>query len=282
VVTQFKAYRASEGAEGTAYAALGDKASHTTIETISDTEIAIAAAAREASAKPNDLTLTIMRLAAQVRMVDGNYRTALEPYAALFTTEAMNVPDMTAGCLSSLEAMLAYIQARTTRSDATANALLEGIAVRRQALIVLGTDQATRDTLAQAELLKASTALNDEATARIDALWKTPPMSVKLKLPYLADRYDQFTTFLQLQPLCDASSSAWRETGCVALRRHFNTSQSYLANTIPTLIKMGINMMRAKGVDGSLLDAALAKLATGEVKAAATLYDAAVRSSEGT
>jgi hypothetical protein len=55
-----------------------------------------------------------------------------------------------------------------------------------------------------------------------------------------------------------------------------------LKTTLPAEITKGIAAMRAKGVDGALLDAAQAKLDAGDVKGAAIVYDAALRGAEGT
>jgi hypothetical protein len=87
---------------------------------------------------------------------------------------------------------------------------------------------------------------------------------------------------LQLQPLCDPSSSSWREAGCVSLRNNFGAAKTYLTITLPLLITTGLATMAAHGVDVAQLAAVQAKLTTGDVKGAAVLYDAAVRGTEGT
>jgi hypothetical protein len=103
-----------------------------------------------------------------------------------------------------------------------------------------------------------------------------------MSLLYLARRYDQLTAFLQMAPLCDPSSSSWREAGCVSLRKSFSAAATERKTTLPTLITTGIATMHAKGVDPLLLDAAQTKLDAGDVKGAAILYDAALRATEGT
>lgn len=205
---------------------------------------------------------------------------------------------MTSSALRSLNAMLGYIQHRVTRSDALAASLLNGVATREQALLLLNNgsssaksngpnsstpvSQAARDEIAQALLVKASTTFSDIATARVGALAAALPTSATLKLPYLARRYDQLTALLQMEPLCDPSSSSWRETGCVPLRKSFTAAKTTLETELPTLLAAGISLMRAKGADAMLLDAAQAKLDLGDVKGAAILHDAAVRGTEGT
>jgi hypothetical protein len=142
--------------------------------------------------------------------------------------------------------------------------------------------QATRDAIAQALLVKASTAFNATAAARLASLAAALPTSESLKLPYLARRYDDLTALVQMEPLCDPSSSGWREAGCVPLRKQITGAKAALKSDLPALITAAITLMRAKGVDAALLDAAQTKLAQGDVKGAAILHDAALRGTEAT
>ena len=57
---------------------------------------------------------------------------------------------------------------------------------------------------------------------------------------------------------------------------------TYRAVTLPNLIATGLSTMKAQGVEAALLDAAQKKLDAGDLKAAAALHDAALRSAEGT
>jgi hypothetical protein len=75
---------------------------------------------------------------------------------------------------------------------------------------------------------------------------------------------------------------AWGEAGCAKLGEHFGAMATELGTGLPAKIKAGIAAMRAKGVEKELLDAAEAKLLAGDVKGAATIYDAALRGVEGT
>lgn len=282
IMNRFKAYREGEEAEAANFASLAQQASNTTLATLPGIEAAILAAARAASTAPNDLLLDVMRLSAELQQIELQYRAGLAPLANFIASHGTSIPDMTGGAIRSLAAMEVYIQRRSARNDATANSLLDGVEVRRQALIALAASEEARATLAQTRLLAASTTFNDDATARIAELWRTPPMNTTLNLPYLSERYDRFTTFLQLEPLCNTDTAAWRETGCIALRRHFNTARTYLTNTIPMLVRMGVATMRTKGVDPTLLDGIQAKLTSGDVRATVAAYDGALRASEGT
>lgn len=260
---------------------LAQQASQSTLATLPDVEQAILAAALDASAKPSDLASSAMKLSAQIQSFELSSQAALTPHTDFLATHGAALPDMSSGALRSLNAMLGYIQQRTTRSDATATSLLNGIAMRRQALIVLDAGQPMGDMVAQAKLLKARTAFDETSNARVAELATAPKVSKNLKLPYLARRYDQLTALLQLQPLCDPSSSSWREAGCVSLRSNFSAAKAYLETTLPLLITTGLATMNAQGVEVTQLDAAKAKLEAGDVKGAAILYDAAVRGTEG-
>ena len=282
IAAQFTAYRATEAAETQAYAMHAQQTSQSTLATLPDVEQAILAAALDASAKPSDLALSAMKLSAQIQAFELSSQAALTPYTDFLATHGAVLPDMSSGALRSLNAMLGYIQQRTTRSDATATSLLNGIAMRRQALVVLDAGQGMGDMVAQAKLLKARAAFDDTSNARVAALLAGPKASTSMKLPYLARRYDQLTAFLQLQPLCDPSSSSWREAGCVSLRSNFSAARTYLETTLPLLITTGLATMGAKGVEATQLNAVKVRLDAGDIKGAAILYDAAVRGTEGT
>jgi hypothetical protein len=198
------------------------------------------------------------------------------------TTHGAALPDMTSAELRSLNAMLGYVQRRVARSDATATGLLLGVGMRRKALEMLaGASQAARAQVATAKLQRAGAVFSDASKARVNAVQGALPVSAKLGLPYLAKRYDELARLLQMQPLCDPASSSWREAGCSSLRENFDGAAAYLKTTLPAQLSTGLAAMKAAGADAALLDAAKARLDAGDVKAAAVLHDAALRSTEG-
>jgi len=282
IAARFIAYRATETGETAKYVALSQKASQSTLATIPDVEQEVLQVAQDIGGEPYDLSMFAMKLAADILAVEGASASAMKPYQDLLAAHALQIPDMTSAALRSLNSMLGYIQRRMARSDATAITLLDGLAMRKQALTLLAQSQPFRDKVAQAEMLKAGAVFKADAEARVDAFTAGPPMSTTMKLPYLAARYDQLTQMLQIEPLCDPASSSWREDGCVLLRASFPDAKAYLKTTLPALIHAGIATMRAQGMDAMLLDAAQSKLDVGDVKSAAMAYDAAVRSTEGT
>lgn len=283
IATEFTAYRASEAVETAAYASLAAQASVATLATINDVEQAILMTAEDASKKPSDLTLGAMKLSAQIQAFELASEMELAPHKDFLATHGAALPDMTSAALRSLNAMLGYTQQRVARSDATALSLLSGVAMRKLALGMLASaGQSARDTVASARLRKARDAFQAGTSVRLAALAAAPETSSKLKLPYLARRYDELTALLQMQPLCDPSSASWREQGCTSLRERFSAAEAYRKTTLPALIATDLAAMRAAGADAALLDAAQAKLAAGDIKGAVMLHDAAVHSAEGT
>ena len=279
----FSAYRATEAAETEAYGKLAADASKAGLDGLDAVEQAILTAALEASAKPNGLASAAMKLAAQIQQFEIASQEAIEPHADFMATHGAALPDMTSSALRSLNAMLGYMLRRVARSDATATALVLGVGMRRKALQMLaGSPASVRAQVASAKLEKASSVFATTSDARVQAVKGAPQVSEKLGLPYLAKRYDELTRLLQMQPLCDTASASWRDAGCVSLRERFEGATVDLKTTLPSQLSMGIAAMKAAGVDAALLDAAKAKLEAGDVKAAAVLHDAALRSAEGT
>ncbi|WP_437746112.1 hypothetical protein WMF39_14535 [Sorangium sp. So ce1504] len=278
----FAAYRATEAAETTAYAALSAQASRSAIEGLDGVEQAVLAAARDASRAPNELAAEVMTLSAELQAFAVSFEEAIAPHKEVLATHGAVVPDMTSGALRSLSAMLGYAQRRVARSDATATALLGGIALRRQALVALEADDGAREASARSRIRRASEVFSEGARARVAALSAAPPVSERLGLPLLAERCGELVALVQMRPLCEAASSLWREAGCAALRGRFDAAEAELRTGLPQKIAAGLAALREQGMGAAELDAAQARLDAGDVKGAAMAYDAAVRGAEGT
>ncbi|WP_437742793.1 hypothetical protein WMF39_45945 [Sorangium sp. So ce1504] len=279
VAARFAAYRATEAA---AYAALSAQASRSDIDGLDGVEQAVLATAREASRSPGELTAEILRWSATLQVFAASFDEAMAPHRELLATHGAVLPDMTSGALRSLNAMLGYVKGRVARSDATAAALLGGIALRRQALRVLQMDEGAREAVAGARTRKASDAFEQRARAQVAALSAAPPVSEKLGLPLLAERCGELLALAQLRPLCEAAGSSWREVGCAELRGRFDAAEAELRTGVPQKIAAGLAALREKGMAAAELDTAQARLDAGDVKGAAIAYDAAVRGAEGT
>ncbi|KYF71481.1 hypothetical protein, partial [Sorangium cellulosum] len=282
VAARFADYRATEAAETAAYAAHSAEASRSDIKGLDGVEEAVLAAAREASRAPNELAAEIMTLSAELRALAVSFEEAIAPHKEVLATHGAVVPDMTSGALRSLGAMLGYAQRRVTRSDATATALLGGIALRRQAFRVLQGDEGAREASARSRIERASGRFREGVRARAAVLSAAPPVSEKLGLPLLAERYGQLLVLVQMRPLCEAAGSSWREAGCAELRERFDAAEAELRAGLPRKIAAGLSALRERVMAAAALDVAQARLDAGDVKGAAIAYDAAVRGAEGT
>ncbi|WP_233561286.1 hypothetical protein, partial [Sorangium cellulosum] len=201
VAARFADYRATEMAETAAYAALSAEASRSGLDGLDGAEQAVLAAAREASRAPNELAAEIMTQSAELQALAVSFEEALAPHREVLATHGAVVPDMTSGALRSLGAMLGYARRRVARSDATATALLGGIALRRQALRVVQGDEGACEAIARSRSERASERFREGARARAEALSAVPPVSEKLGLPLLAARYGELLALVQMRPL---------------------------------------------------------------------------------
>ena len=280
-VDDFVAYRATESAETAAYTTLATNASNATLAELNAVEVSILDTAHGASAKPNELMVTGMKVSAQILQFEKTSVEALSPHADFMSTHGTRIPDMSSGALRSIHAMLGYAQQRVARSDATAKSLLLGTGMRRRALLLLANAPSpARATIANAMLANASVSFDNAAHVRVNAL-ATTSMS-KLGLPYLAKRYDEYAGLLQMPPLCNATSSSWREAGCVSLRPKFKDATKYLKVTLPAEISQGLSVMKNQGVDPIAIEKVQQKLNAGDIKGAALAYDVLLQSTEGT
>jgi hypothetical protein len=279
----FAAYRATEADETFSYTKLSHEAPGSTIDELDGVDDAIVKVAHAASAKPNDLRLSGMKLSALVLQFEIESREALAPHADFMVNHGAAMPDMTSSAMRSINGMLGYVDQRVKRSDATAKGLLLGSNMRRTALQLLAdASSPARTTIASALVMKASTSFQDASATRVDAIVAAPKTSAKLALPYLADRYDAYRTLLQTQPLCNAKTSSWREAGCEPLRAKYKDAATYLTITLPSQIKAGLEAMKNQGVEQALIDRAQKKLDAGDIKGAALVHDALLREVEGT
>lgn len=282
LVDDFETYRATEAKETLAYTQWSNEVSGAGLAELEPLEIGIVDLAHTASAKPNELLVAGMKLAAQILQLETDSRESMAPHSDFMMAHGAPVPDMSSGALRSIQAMLGYAQQRVSRSDATAKSLLQGLAVRRSALQLLtNVSSPVRATMANAMLAKASTSFEQAALVRVDAM-ASAAHSSQMGLPYLAQRYDENASLLQMAPLCNGTSSSWREAGCVSLRPKFKDAAKYVKVTLPALISQGLAVMKNQGVDAVMIQKVQQRLNAGDIKGAALAHDELLRSTEGT
>ncbi len=279
LVKDFSAYRATEAAETQTYTSLATEASGAAVEALETIEPKILAASHAASAKPNDLRLAALKLAADIQQVDLAAEEALALHAEFMAARATANPDMSSAALRSIHAMLGYTDARVRRSDAAATSLFLGASTRREALLLLqNASEPVRQEIVQARLVKASSIFESLAKSLFAGNDDSTSSSVDPGLPYLARRYDKLTAMVQMQPLCDPATSGWREAGCAKIRDPFKANATTTElGAMPAKIEAGLSGMRDRGVDTAAIDAVKRKLNSGDVKGAALAHDALLR-----
>jgi hypothetical protein len=282
IADRYKTYRASEAAAIAGYTRLSQSAAVADLPGVPTVQSQLIAFNQTENDAPSSLIEDATKLRMTLGMAASTVAKQLAPYAEASARIGLRTPDLWSAGIQSLDGMVAYAQTRRRRNNELATRLLDELAQRRQALVLVATDLATRDTKAKAALLAASKTFLDSATAQTAALWKLPPTSTKLQLPFLAAQFDQFTQFMQLQSLCSVGAkTTWRESGCNALGQQFSRAQTYLTKTIPGQIKLGLLQLPAAGVSPAVIQGIRAKLTAGDVKAAALAYDAALQTTDG-
>jgi hypothetical protein len=142
LAADFTAYRTTEPAETSAYAALAQQASAASLADVPGVEQAISAAATAASSKPAKLAADATALWAQIQAFEKTWQAAIAPYRDFMATHGAAVPDVTSAAQRSLASVQVYVKQRTARSHATAASLLAQLAMRKKALEMLAAPNA--------------------------------------------------------------------------------------------------------------------------------------------
>ncbi|MBM7112135.1 hypothetical protein [Archangium primigenium] len=278
-LTDFLAYRAQEAAVIARLQDLAQRASAADLNGIGPLQLELVALAREESARPQDVQLHARRLIQQLASIEETHLPRLVEHAEFLTQHTLSRPDLTRHSAEVLQSMGGYTDARYARVAAAVKKLLEGLRLRREALVVSQSDETTRQSLANAATLKASEDFLAEANARTQALWKLPPRSSKLKLFFLAQKHVDFESILQLEPVC-LNATPWMDSGCVALRRQFGSARGYLNTTLPNMVRSNIVSLRRSGVSENLLKDIEKYLTAANLRQAVIAHDVALRASD--
>ena len=282
IATDFKAHRESETTMVARWKKVADDAATADLETLAVLRVEAHDFSREESRRPNNIILEASRLAATLQKADELRPPSTRPESVrdFGTTKQLNEPDFVATAARSLDNMIAYCEQRRNVSNEIARKISDGITARRDALIALKADDATRATISDAKTLRASAVFLSEITARVSTLWGLPQNSTKQKLPFLAQRYEEADAFVSFAPICAPPVVGWREAGCNLFNRHMVGARTYLLTSLPAIARMGLQQLEAAGIANTLLLDAQAKLLSGDMKGAMLSYDEAVRASD--
>jgi hypothetical protein len=285
VIRDFKTFKASEATLKTTLTSLSTQASSATVSQLAAIEAQLFAVEREQAARHSQLFARIIDLNARLQAIQVAYSNHLHAGAlsAGIAERGLVEADMIGSGARTLGSMLAYGQARDIEMSRAVSALIAGCGQRREALILAQAEEATRTAVANAAHLAESTKFLEEATQRIAILLGTRPKSPTLNLPLYSVQYDDFMSFLQLEPMCQqvsSTNSSWMQTGCNAYAVNFDRARSFL-NSLPNSIRLYIAVLRNNGAPETLLTSIQSDLSAGNVRAAASTYDTAVRLVDG-
>ncbi|NRD44544.1 hypothetical protein [Corallococcus exiguus] len=285
LVGRFEAYRNTEAASVTALQALAAQGSMADLQGLAAALLAAADLSHQESRAASTLAMDARRLRSQLARAQEDYAASLVPHREFIQQRGLIMGDLVVGERKMVEGIEGYCEARKRKTLTTVERLVEGMKQRREALIALEADQATRQALADEAFLTASQRFLSDVTTRSTQLWQVAPKSTVLKLSFLSEKFDQMESYLQFEPACAppaAGTRSWREAGCIAMRRDFSRVRSWRTSTLPGTLRLNVAMMRQAGSVPAAMLAEVETLTTaGQFKAAATVHDAALRVSDG-
>ncbi|QSQ12443.1 hypothetical protein [Myxococcus landrumensis] len=279
----FVTFRDGEAAVFTQLQDIAQRASTATLAQLAPLQMELVALSRAESQAPQQLWLDTRRLAHTLSQLHVEHHRKMDPYAAFLTQNNIPRVDLTARSGVILNSIASYTDARYARVSEAVKKLLAGLTERQGALVASQANADTRQTLANAAMLKASETFLANANTRTTALWQMPPKSTKLKLFFLSAKHVDFESILQLEPLCmhvSPTSTAWMETGCIALRRQFTSARNYVNTTLPNMVRLNVTQMRRAGVSETHLADVETHLANANLRQAVLAHDAALRASD--
>ncbi len=280
IVTEYKAYRATEADVSARLKAFSESASQADLQALGTVKTAFAEFERQEASIPNAFLDHAIAFRAQLVAVQGNFDRQMQPYMSFASSHGIRIPALVTSSLNSVGNMLGYCESRRATVAESVARLVDGMRARTDALIELEVDRSTRDTLANARMLDASRQFLDLANTRIKDLWAETATSPSLKYPFLAAKYDRMETFLQFESACSQAaiaSSSWMKTGCNAMQPSFERAHAYLSDTLPGALRMRITLLRRRGANDTLLSEIEAGLTSGNLRPAVQAYDAAIR-----
>jgi hypothetical protein len=285
VIQDFKAFKASEVALQNRLASLANRASAVTVDEISAIVSELLALERSEYTAYSQFYAKVVGINARLGALQVAYANQLATPAlgAGVAERGLREADLVSTGARTLGNMAAYAQARDVEMSKVVADLIRGCDRRREALVLAQANEATRQAFADAAHLVESTKFLDEANKRIAALLGAQPKSPTHKLPFYSAQYDDFTSFLQLEPMCQqvsSSNSSWMRTGCNAYAVNFDRARLFL-NSLPSYIKLYSVTLRDNGAPENLLSSIQSDLSAGNLRRAVSTYDAAVRLVDG-
>lgn len=282
VAQRFTAYRDSEASAIGSLQAIATAASAAALPDMAGLKTQLAAISGDENRIPQQLIVDAERARWELAHIQAEYDRRVDPHQNVLASEGLPRLDHTTVPRQGMGRVVAYAENRIDRVNAAVTEILDGIARREEALVLVAADNATRDAARAAAGAHAEATFLDDITARVTAMWRTPPTSTGLRLPFLGERVAAMQSFLQLETLCagGAELASWRAPGCLRVVNELPKVRRYLTQTAPFTIRFGITKLRTAGVSEPELAAIEAELVAGRITAAVHRYDVAVRAVE--
>jgi hypothetical protein len=283
ITTDFKALKATEAAVMTELNAISSAASAASVSELPAVELRVKTLFETETARLSTFSIEAVRLRSEASVARAHFERLIERDRAFFEATGVRVPEIADAATRSLGNMASYCDLRRDAFATAASRLLEGIRARREALVSQNVSQATRETIEQGAMLKASQEFLDQATAHALVESTLPPKSERLKLPLLSEKYDRLQQIIQLEESCAVANQAptsWMQAGCISLARTIGKARAFVQIGVPPTIRIALPVLRREGVAPALIADIEAHLAAGRTRQAIASYDVAVRSTE--
>jgi len=281
VGVRYQAYRASESATISGLEDLISRASSAELDDMAALKSALAAISDAENRNPQQLILDANRVRWELAHAQTEYDRGIARYASLVDEHGWAHLDHTTVPRQGMTGVVAYSEERLERVNKAIREIMDGIHRREQALILVATDQLTRDQVRAAVAAQTEADFLDEITRRSTELWRSSPTTSTLKLPLLGERIRMMEAFLQLEALCaDPTNATWRGPGCQRVANELTKVKRYLSQTLPFTLRYGVTKLRAAGASETELADIEANLTAGRRAAAVHRYDSVVRAVE--
>ena len=282
VAAAYQTFRASEAPRLAQLNALVASAATANLQQVVTLKAQLLALARAESAEPQQMLLEAGRIRRRLSDAQALYLAHIEPFREFMTERGFAVLEHAGPVLAAMERIAAYAADRDARFSAAFVKTVQGLNARARALEAVAAGQQTRQVIAQAARTRLAAGFLEQATARVDELWRLPPKSQKLKLQFQAERHDRMIAFRQLRDLCDRApqSTPWMIDGCNLLKLNFSKVDTFLTSTLPFALKFQATKLRAAGVDEDVVRSIEQAVLTGQLGLATQRHDAALSLSD--
>ncbi len=222
------------------------------------------------------------RLSSELLAIQADFDRAILQFTDGMREHGIPTPDLSSTSVPALRGSSAYCTARDATVARALASILDGMRQRREALVLVRSDEQTRKARANAALLDAGARFLAEVNARVNALALAHTRSTLLRLDFLAERAATLASFVSSDSLCDPTTPAedqWREAGCRALRRAVSGARNEL-DGLPATFALNLRILRARGTALTLVDQAEVMMTQGQTSDAYASHDAALRASD--